>query len=288
MLGAIYGDIVGSVYEFNEIKTKDFELFGKNSSFTDDTVMTLAVANALVKFDEVMNIEDIFTSDNPKEREDTNAPWRVHLNLFKTLLISEMHTLGEKYPKAGYGGNFGFWLREKQTEPYGSYGNGSAMRVSPVVWYANSFREAIDFAKASAEVTHNHPEGIKGAVVTAGAAYLARIGATMDEIKAFVGEYYKIDLTLDEIRPTYEFNETCQDTVPQAMQAFFESNSFEDAIRNAISIGGDSDTIAAITGTVAEAYYGISEKEKEGVSTRLDPVLSEILKRFRKEFIDKK
>ena len=285
MLGAIYGDMVGSVYEFNNIRTKDFELLNEKSKFTDDTVMTLAVANALVKFDDVMKIDDIFTSDKPNKWEDPKAPWRKDLNLFKTLLISEMHALGDKYPNVGYGGHFRFWLKEKQTEPYGSYGNGAAMRVSPVVWYANSLEEAIDFAQASAEVTHNHPEGIKGAVVTAGATYLAKTGATMDEIKAFVGEHYKIDFTLDEIRPIYEFNETCQDTVPQAMQAFFESNSFEDAIRNAISIGGDSDTLAAITGSVAEAYYGMTDREEQSVTDRLDSTLLNILNDFRNRFV---
>ncbi len=285
MFGAIYGDIVGSVYEFNNIRSKDFELFSDKSKFTDDSVMTLAVANALIKFDEAMNIDDIFTSDNPNKIEDPNTPWREHLKLFKNLLISEMHTLGDKYKNAGYGGHFNFWLREKQTEPYGSYGNGSAMRVSPVAWYANSLEETLDFAKASAEVTHNHPEGIKGAVVTAGATYLARTGATMDDIKEFVAKYYKIDFTLDEIRPTYQFNETCQETVPEAMQAFFESASFEDAIRNAISIGGDSDTIAAITGAVAEAYYGMTEREVQDTTERLDPMLWKILMDFKNRFI---
>jgi type I restriction enzyme M protein len=286
MFGAIYGDIVGSVYEFNNIRTKNFELFSEKSKFTDDTVMTLAVANALVKFDKVMNIDDIFTASKPNKWEDSKAPWRAHLNLFKTLLTSEKHTLGDKYPHVGYGGRFRFWLREKLTEPYGSYGNGSAMRVSPVAWYANSLEETLDFAKASAEVTHNHPEGIKGAVVTAGATYLARTGATLDEIKAFVAKYYTIDFTFDEIRPTYEFNETCHDTVPQAMQAFFESTSFEDAIRNAISIGGDSDTLAAITGAVAEAYYGMTEREVRNVTTILDRTLLKILEDFRKRFVN--
>ena len=275
MFGAIYGDIVGSVYEFNNIRTKDFELFSEKSKFTDDTVMTLAVANALVIFDEMT-----------REENCLDAPSKNNLAYFKEILISEMHTTGEKYPRAGYGGRFRFWLKEKQTEPYGSYGNGSAMRVSPVAWYANSLEECLDFAKASAEVTHNHPEGIKGAVVTAGATYLARTGATMDEIKAFVAKYYEINFTLDEIRPTYEFNETCQDTVPQAMQAFFESTSFEDAIRNAISIGGDSDTLAAITGAVAEAYYGMTEREVRNITTILDRSLLKILEDFRKRFVN--
>ena len=275
MFGAIYGDIVGSVFEFNNIRTKDFELFSEKSKFTDDTVMTLAVANALVIFDEMT-----------REENCLDAPSKNNLAYFKEILISEMHTTGEKYPRAGYGGRFRFWLKEKQTEPYGSYGNGSAMRVSPVAWYANSLEECLDFAKASAEVTHNHPEGIKGAVVTAGATYLARTGATMDEIKAFVAKYYEINFTLDEIRPTYEFNETCQDTVPQAMQAFFESTSFEDAIRNAISIGGDSDTLAAITGAVAEAYYGMTEREVRNITTILDRSLLKILEDFRKRFVN--
>ena len=274
MVGAIYGDIVGSVFEFNNIRTKDFELFSEKSKFTDDTVMTLAVANALVIFDEMTRGENCL-----------DAPSKNNLAYFKEILISEMHTLGDKYPNAGYGGHFRFWLREKQTEPYGSYGNGSAMRVSPVAWYANSLEGCLEFAKVSAEVTHNHPEGIKGAVVTVGATYLARTGATMDEIKAFVAKYYKIDFTLDEIRPTYQFNETCQDTVPQAMQAFFESTSFEDAIRNAISIGGDSDTLAAITGAVAEAYYGMSDMEVRSVANRLDSILLNVLNDFRNRFV---
>ena len=275
MFGAIYGDIVGSVFEFNNIRIKDFELFSEKSKFTDDTVMTLAVANALVIFDEMT-----------REENCLDAPSKNNLAYFKEILISEMHTTGEKYPRAGYGGRFRFWLKEKQIEPYGSYGNGSAMRVSPVAWYANSLEECLDFAKASAEVTHNHSEGIKGAVCTAGATYLARTGATMDEIKAFVAKYYEINFTLDEIRPTYEFNETCQDTVPQAMQAFFESTSFEDAIRNAISIGGDSDTLAAITGAVAEAYYGMTEREVRNVVERLDRTLLKILEDFRKRFVN--
>lgn len=274
MLGAIYGDIVGSVYEFNNIRTKNFELFSEKSKFTDDTVMTLAVANALMIFDEMT-----------REENSLEAPSKNSLDYFKEILISEMHTLGDKYPYVGYGGHFRFWLKEKQREPYGSYGNGSAMRVSPVAWYANSLEECLDFAKASAEVTHNHPEGIKGAVCTAGATYLARTRATMDEIKTFVAKYYEINFTLDEIRPTYQFNETCQDTVPEAMQAFFESTSFEDAIRNAISIGGDSDTLAAITGAVAEAYYGMIEMEVQDVSERLDPAFLKILKNFQKRFV---
>lgn len=254
MIGAIFGDIVGSIYEFNNIKTKDFELFGDRCFFTDDTVMTVAVADALMQ----MNGED-----------DTE--------LFKQILIKSMHRYGKKYPDADYGGRFGLWLYTESTEPYGSYGNGSAMRVAPVAWYADSLEKAIEYAKASAEVTHDHPEGIKGAVVTAGAAYLARTGANMEQIKAFVEEYYDMNFTLDEIRPTYKFNETCQDTVPKAMQAFFESTSFEDAIRNGISIGGDSDTLCAICGAVAEAYYGLTEDEENKALSYLDDDLKEVV-----------
>jgi len=261
MLGAIYGDIVGSVYEFNNIKTKDFELFSARSEFTDDTVMTLAVADALMQFEKIADYD-----------------------AFKKTLVKTVHRYGKKYPHAGYGGRFGLWLMRGDTEPYGSYGNGSAMRVSPVAWYASSLDEALALAKASAEITHNHPEGIKGAIVTAGATYLARTGATMVEIRLFVAKYYKIDFMLDDIRPTYKFNETCQHTVPQAMQAFFESVSFEDAIRNANSIGGDSDTLAAITGAVAEAYYGMTEKEKEKATSYLDAPLREVVRMFRKRY----
>ena len=257
MIGAIFGDIVGSVYEFDNIKTKDFKLFSEKCEFTDDTVMTVAVAEALLKYDEIIDVED-----------------------FKRTLIDSMHKWGKLYPRAGYGGHFGLWLTLGETEPYGSFGNGSAMRVSPVAWYADSFEECIELAEATAAVTHNHPEGIKGAVVTAGAAYLARTGADMGEIKAFVEKYYDMSFTLDSIRDAYYFNETCQETVPEAMEAFFESVSFEDAIRNGISIGGDSDTLCAITGAVAEAYYGLSEDQVDAAKTYLDEELSTVVEKI--------
>lgn len=259
MIGAILGDIVGSIYEFDNIKTKDFELFDKNCMFTDDTVMTIAVAKALMGFDDI-------NEDNVEE--------------FKEHLITTMHEIGKKYPDCGYGGHFYFWIVDEKREPYNSFGNGSAMRVSPASWYAKTLEQAELIAKATAEVSHNHPEGIKGAVATAGAAFLARTGATMKEIKEYVSKFYQIDFTLDEIRPTYEFNETCQDSVPQALQCFFESESFEDAIRNAISIGGDSDTLAAITGAVAEGYYGIDEDIKETALSYLDDRLLDITLAF--------
>ena len=180
----------------------------------------------------------------------------------------------------GNGGEGKSQIKNRRTEAYNSYGNGSAMRVSPVGWYAKSLDEAENLAKATAEVTHNHPEGIKGAVSVAGAIYLARTGAAMAEIKEYVSRFYYIDFTLDEIRPDYGFYETCQDSVPQAFEAFFESVSFEDAIRNAISIGGDSDTIAAITGSVAEGFYGISDNLKETAVSYLDERLLKIYQDF--------
>ena len=257
MTGAIIGDIVGSRFEFDNHKSKDFTLFTSECFFTDDTVMTLAVANALNKYETITDLE-----------------------AFKQTLIKSMHEIGIHYPDSGYGCRFYGWIMNKRTEPYNSFGNGSAMRVSPVSWYAKSLDEAETLAKATAEVTHNHPKGIKGAVSVAGAIYLARTGHTMAEIKEYVSKFYKIDFTLDEIRPNYGFYETCQDSVPQAFEAFFESVGFEDAIRNAISIGGDSDTIAAITGSVAEAYYGISDKLKETAVYYLDERLLKIYNDF--------
>lgn len=264
MIGAILGDVVGSIYEFDNIKTKDFELFDKECFFIDDSVMTIAIAEALMQTEEI----------NEENLED-----------FKENLITVMHEIGVKYPDCGYGGHFLVWMLRNKREPYNSFGNGSAMRVSSVGWYAKTLEDAELIAKATAEVSHNHPEGIKGAVATAGAVFLARTGATMGELRDYISKYYTIDFTIDEIRPVYEFNETCQETVPQAMQAFFESTSFEDAIRNAISIGGDSDTLAAITGAVAEAYYGIPEEMKETALSYLDERLLDITERFEDKFL---
>ncbi len=261
MIGAVIGDIVGSVYEFHNIKTKNFPLFSAGSSFTDDSVMTIAVAHALSEWE---------------KKEDIDA--------FKRILIARMHDYGRRYPHAGYGGRFRHWLRHGDTEPYGSYGNGSAMRVSAVAYYAKNLEDALTLAEASAAVTHNHPEGIKGAAVTAGATFLARNGASKEEIRHFVEGYYDISFTLDEIRPSYRFNETCQGTVPQAMVAFFESAGFEDALRCAISIGGDSDTLAAITGAVAEAFYGVPRDLKRRALARLDAPLRKVCKRFMRIF----
>jgi len=263
MLGAIYGDVAGSVYEFDNIKTKDFEMFTAKNFFTDDTVMTLAVAAALLEHLNALN----------------------EIESFKKTLIDKMHFLGNEYPDAGYGGSFGKWLFNRNTEPYNSFGNGSAMRVAPVAWYGKTLSEVEALAAATAEVTHNHPEGIKGAVVTAGAAFLARMGCTKDEIKSYIEKHYDIDFTVDEIRPVYEFNETCQKSVPEALVCFLESESFEDAVRNCISIGGDCDTTAAICGAVAQGYYGMTDEQRNIVTGYLDERLLEIANAFCDKYI---
>lgn len=247
MYGAIIGDIVGSKYEFNNILTKEFDFVSKGCSITDDSLMTLAVAKAIIKC-------------------------RIGKLNFKETLIKEMQSMGRRfpYPQGGYGNRFNDWLTGKNTEPYYSFGNGSAMRVSPCGLIAVELEEALELAKVSAEVTHNHPEGIKGAQAVAAAVFLAKVGRSKEEIQKYIEEnFYKLDKTLNEIRRTYKYNETCQETVPQAIIAFLESENFEDAVRNAISIGGDSDTIGAITGAIAWSHYrfGVIDKmssKKEG------------------------
>ena len=262
MIGAILGDVVGSIYEFDNLKTKEFPLFSPDCMFTDDTVMTIAVAEALLQYEKIENYED-----------------------FKKTLVQVMHKYGRLYPDAGYGGHFLVWVVRGKTEPYNSYGNGSAMRVSPVGWYANTLEETIALATATAEVSHNHPEGIKGAVAVAGAIFLARSGATKEEIRRFTDRYYPIDFTLDDIRPTYDFDITCQGSVPQALEAFFEGEDFEGCIRCAISIGGDSDTIAAMTGSIAEAFYGIPEDYKETALSYLDLPLLTVVEAFEEAYL---
>lgn len=268
MIGAIIGDIVGSVYEWDNIKTKEFPLFRDDCFFTDDTVMTIAVAEALM---------------NGGGKDD---------------FIDAMKKYGRMYPDAGYGARFGAWLFSDSREPYNSWGNGSAMRVSPVGFWVEPSWDATAtacgvhvYSTRSAEVTHNHPEGIKGACATADAIMFMRYrrmdGDDMTEskvkLRAFIEEKYGYDLSrsLDEIRPTYRFNESCQDTVPQAITAFLESVDFEDAIRNAVSLGGDSDTLAAITGSIAEAAYGIPQWMTDKAWEYLDEPLREVCRRWR-------
>lgn len=236
MFGAVIGDIIGSTREFSRIKTKEFALFPKGSDYTDDTIMTIAVGDALI--------------------EGLSKGGDLH-----QYFINSMQRYGRKYshPLGAYGNGFANWLRSKNPEPYNSCGNGSAMRVSPCALVAKSLDEAIDLAKQSAEVTHNHPEGIKGAQATTAAIFLAQTGATKDEIAAYIREnYYQMGRTLDEIRPKYRFEGSCQKSVPQSIIAFLESTDYEDAIRNTISLGGDADTMGAITGSIAWAYYGRS------------------------------
>ena len=256
MLGAITGDIIGSIYEHNNIKTKKFDLFTDKNRFTDDTVMTFAVAEALM---------------NGGGNEN---------------FIRFMKRYGLLYPRAGYGGTFVRWLASDTTEPYNSWGNGSAMRVSSCGWIANldipieeGLKLTEDLAKKSAEVTHNHPEGIKGAQATAVSIFFMRHGKSKNAIKEYkekLKDYikdrfeYDLDFTIEEIRPIYRFDVSCQGSVPPAIVSFLESENFEDAIRNAISIGGDSDTIGAITGSIAEASYGIPEDIKEKAMSYLD------------------
>ena len=254
MFGAIAGDVIGSVYEYPSMKDYNFQLFHKYSNFTDDTVLTIAIAYAILK------------------RED----YGIALKAF-----------GRIYPGYGYGSMFNAWLRKDDNEPYNSWGNGSAMRVSPVGFGYNSIKEVLAEAERSAAVTHNHPEGIKGAQATALAIYLARKGRRKSEIRDKISSRfgYNLSRTLDEIRPHYTFNETCQRTVPEAIIAFLESDDYEDAIRKSVSLGGDSDTQACITGGIAQAYYrSIPKKIVERVNQVLPKEFLNIIKEFNTRF----
>lgn len=247
MLGAIIGDIVGSIYEFESFKMKSFPLFSTGCQLTDDSLMTMAVGLACA------------TADTKNEAE------------FKATLCALMREIGRQYPEAGYGGNFYDWLMSDTMGPYGSYGNGSAMRVSPVAYAEDTLEDVERLARWSAEVTHDHPEGIRGAQAVAAAIFLAGEGKTKDEIRTYIEEkYYDLDFTLDGIRPSYCFDVTCQGSVPQAIECFLESENFEDAVRNAVSLGGDGDTIAAMAGAIAEAYYGIPDELAEKAVEYMD------------------
>ena len=263
MLGAIIGDIVGSRFEWNNNKSKQFDLLTYKCSVTDDSIMTLAIAKALLE-----SKSDY--SDLPE-----NA-------------VKYMQNIGQHYPNCGYGGHFREWIYSDNPKPYNSYGNGAAMRVSACGFVANTLEEVKQLSKSVTEVTHNHSEGIKGAEATAVAIFLARSGKNLLEIRDYITKnYYPLNFSLDEIRDNYEFNESCQGTVPQALEAFFESKNFEDAIRNAISIGGDSDTIAAITGGIAGAYYGIPTDIRKHALTFLDERLLKILVDFENNYPSK-
>jgi ADP-ribosylglycohydrolase len=256
-IGAIIGDTIGSIYEFDNVKTKDFELFTPGSCFTDDTILTIAIMKSLLD----------------------DEPFEQNLKYF-----------GRRYPRGGFGGMFKQWLLSDDMSAYNSYGNGSAMRVSPVAYVSDDIDTVLDLAKQTAEVTHNHPEGIKGAQATALAILLARLGYSKPEIKLEIETRfgYDLDRTIDAIRPNFKFDETCQGTVPEAIIAFLESTTFEDCVRNAISLSGDSDTIAAIACSVAEAYYKeIPQFMIDETLKRLPDEFKEILERFNVKFVTK-
>ena len=272
MMGAIVGDIVGSRFEWHNRKSKRFTfLKGKEESqypchFTDDSVMTFAVADAITRW---------------------RAGGDASCEALSRAAIGSMQRFGRRYPYAGYGGAFRHWLQDGDPQPYNSWGNGAAMRVSACGWAGRSLDEVKAMSRAVTEVTHNHPEGIKGAEATSVATFLARTGKTMAEIReVVVRDYYPLGFTLDEIRPMYKFDVSCQGSVPQALEAFFESTSFEDAIRNAISIGGDSDTIGAICGAVAGAYYGVPDDIRAKAETFLDGPLLKTLHDFESRNLD--
>ena len=254
LLGAIAGDVIGSAYEFHPTRTTRFELFTAGSQATDDSILTLAVADAIL---------------NKRSYRDC------------------IQEYARAYPGRGYGGFFGQWIHLDDPRPYNSYGNGSAMRVSPVGWAFNSLDQVLQEAEASAAITHNHPEGIKGAQAVAVAIFLARCGAGKADIRRETVQRFGYDLspTLDEIRPAFQFDETCQKTVPPAMLAFLESLDFEDAIRKAVSLGGDADTLAAITGSIAEAFYGgVPEEIIQQVKPRLPQELWKLIERFNQKY----
>lgn len=257
MLGAIAGDMIGSVYEFNNHRTKTFPLFCDRTTFTDDSVLSVAVADVILH--------------GGSYAEAFKRYYRQYPN-----------------PVGGYGARFQQWAATAEAEPYNSWGNGSAMRVSPVGHAFDDLDAVLAEAQKTAETTHNHPEGIKGAQATAAAIFLARQGSSKADIRAYVATTfgYDLDRTVDAIRPTYRFNESCQETVPEAIIAFLESTDFEDALRNAVSLGGDSDTLTCITGAIAEAFYGgVPTAIATEVWQRLDPPLATVTRTFQQRYL---
>ena len=273
MLGAIIGDVVGSRFEFNPTKTKDFELFVTNNyfdkngkltlhyfdhgcKFTDDTAMTIAICKALLDCD------------------------GDYTNLGQ-LTVTNMKYFGKKYPLIGYGARFNNWLTSPSSAPYNSFGNGSAMRIGAVPYFAKSLEEVKSLSRTVTEVTHNHPEGVKGAEAVAVCIWMALHGSTKDEIKQYIeNNYYKLDYDYDDLVSNYMFDETCQGSVPQAIYCFVISDSFEDTVRTAVSIGGDADTLAAMAGAIAEAYYGIPSEIKQRVLDFLPNEFVDVINRF--------
>lgn len=256
-MGALAGDIIGAPYErkVGRIKTKDFPLFSRKSRLTDDSILTIAVAEALL----------------------TSTPYA---KTFKSY--------AKRFPRVGYGSMFVAWSKTKSLEPYGSWGNGSAMRVSPVAWVFNDLKTILSEAEQSSAVTHNHPEAITGAQATAAAIFFARKGVPKPVISSRIERMFGYDLqfTLDEIRPSYEFTATCSGTVPQAIRCFLEAENFEDTVRNAVSLGGDSDTLASIAGSIADAYYGIPPEILEETSRKISrfPTLAKVVITFLSKF----
>ena len=261
MYGAILGDIIGSPYEFDMgDKTKDFPLFSEESYFTDDTVMTIAVARALI---------------------ECNGDFS---NL-KFLTIKNMKDYGYRYPAAGYGGSFREWLKSYDSEPYNSFGNGSAMRISPVAYFAKSLEEVKELSRIVTEVTHNHPEGIMGAEAVACAIWLALHNSSKEEILQYIEDnYYFLDYDYEKLLETYSFEVSCQESVPQSIYAFLISEDFEDAIKIAVSMGGDADTMACIAGAIAEAYYGVPEVLQKECWEYLTPDIKYVIKKFQNHF----
>ncbi|HFI0650438.1 TPA: ADP-ribosylglycohydrolase family protein, partial [Streptococcus suis] len=263
MFGAIVGDVIGSRFEGRNNKSKEFDLFHPTCRFTDDSVMTAAVAASFLGLNEPFDdLEEV--------------------------LVLNMKDFGKLYPRAGYGPQFKKWIESKGSDPYNSFGNGSAMRVSACGHVGKSLEETLDLAERVASVTHNHPEGIKGAQAVAGAIFLARTGKTKEEIRQFVADhFYNLDFTLDAIRPTYQFDSSCQGSVPQAIVAFLEATDFEDAIRNAVSLGGDSDTLAAITGSIAEVFFGIPDEIVYQTTDFLPSLIMEVSWCFEQDYPSK-
>ncbi len=254
MIGAIAGDIIGSTYEFDEIKVVDFELFPEGARFTDDSVLTIALADALLQ---------------------------------KKEIAAKLLEYANSYEGRGYGGRFAWWMRSSDPKPYNSFGNGSAMRVSPVGWFYQSLEDVLEGAKKSAEITHNHAEGIKGAQAVATAVFLARTNTSKEEIRSYIKETfgYDMDRSLNEIRPLYELDDTCQKTVPESIIAFLDSDNYEDAVRKAISLGGDADTMGCITGSIAEAFYKeIPTYILDETRKRLDEKLLKVVDDFEQNY----
>lgn len=255
LLGAIAGDMIGSRFEHHACTDPDFKLFESRSTFTDDTVLSIAVADAIL---------------NHRSYGDAIVDY------------------ARRYPHAGYGGFFRRWLSNDGKEPYNSFGNGSAMRVSPVGWAFNSIDEVLEEAKRSADVTHNHPEGVKGAQAVALAVYLARTGSDKEQIRQEIETRFEYDLhrTLEEIAPTYKWDSTCPGSVPESIMSFLESSNFETAVRNAVTLGGDADTMAAIAGSIAEAFYGgVPIEIAEEVHARLTPDLWQVVEEFNQRYL---